>query len=123
MANLFTKAGESSVDNLIAGNKVFMKSVAGTLPASATGYTRGMPLTVSDAGAWTKAATQIHGILLDDVPISTDPTEVPIALTGEFNQNVMDLTSLGANANTAIIRARDKQIYIAPMNQAPFVQI
>lgn len=121
MANIYNSAAaESKIDNLIGGTQISVKVVCGTLD-TAQDIARGTPLTCDPAtGFWSKATQRIDGVLLDELKDSA--LEFAVALTGEFNQNVMDLSAL-TDANKAIIEARKCQIYIAPSHKAPYVQI
>lgn len=113
-------AAQSTIDNLMMGTQVFVKTVEGKI-AAYQDWQRGLPLAYDPAtGLWDVATTQIDGILLDT--LEQDQTVFAVALTGEFNENVMDISNL-TDAPASIAAARKQQIYIAPMHQAPYVQI
>ena len=124
MKNLFkANVDTSTVDNLMSGTLVPIKVVTGTLMPNKGILQRGTLLTLAGAGydVYTPETTSIRGILLNDID-TDDADEIigaAIATSGEFNQNkieeVMDIDV----PNTDIYHARNRQIYIAPMNEAP----
>jgi hypothetical protein len=134
MKNLFNpNANESVVDNLISGTLAQAKVEPVTI--TGTGIVKRGTLLYSEDGetfaAWNPAGTveiaadvevpqEIQAVLLADVDAEDEDSNIgPAAFGGEFNQNkieeVMDITLDAA----AILKARAKQIFIAPMNPAP----
>jgi hypothetical protein len=138
MENLFKpNVNESIVDNLISGTLAQAKVEPVTI--TGTGIVKRGTLLYSEDGetftAWdpdgmveietegedtVKFPHEIQAVLLADVDAEDEDSNVgPAAFGGEFNQNkieeVMGIT-LGA---AAILAARAKQIFIAPMNLAP----
>ena len=116
-------AASTGQDNLISGTRVPMKVVGGDLTVAAGGAVkRGTPLQRGTGNAYAAATTRIDGILLEDAQSEAGATfSVPVATSGEFNQNAMILTSLTAGIADAIGSARERQIYIAPQNRAPYI--
>lgn len=122
MKNLYSAGTDTStVDNLVSGTLVPCKMISAPLAAGTGVLPRGTLLTAGEDGTYSAAkeeAVVIDGILWLDKDIS-DPDEivaVPIAASGEFNQNKIE-EATGFNLTVAQIQnARGKQIYIAPMN-------
>jgi hypothetical protein len=134
MENLFKpNVNESVVDNLVSGTLVQAKVEPVTI--TGTGIVKRGTLLYSADGetfaAWDPAGTveiaedielpqEIQAVLLADVDAQDEDSNIgPAAFGGEFNQNkieeVMNITLDAA----AILAARAKQIFIAPMNPAP----
>lgn len=123
--NLYTKVGQSTVDNLIADNLIYQKRVAVSLPAGT--YARGQLLVLSDDGQAASIpaadATRIDCVLLDEVGEITEETQAAVALTGEFNRNAVLWGEIPEAGEDAIVRdAWDRQLHIAPMHQAPYIE-
>ena len=126
--NLYSQVGRSTVDNLVGDNLVFQKQIEVTIDAAGE-FKRGQLLMVAADGAATlptAAATTVDAVLLTDVgTLATGDGPVPAiaAMTGEFNENVVLWGAIPEANRAAVVRsAKDKQLYIAPMHQAPFVQ-
>jgi hypothetical protein len=122
-------AAVAEIDNLISGTRVPMKVVGGDLAVAAgTAVKRGTPLQRSAGNAYAPATNRIDGVLLEDASSEAGATfSVPVATSGEFNLNSMDMTSITGVAvnpitvDEAVGDARARQIYIAPQNQAPYI--
>jgi len=68
-------------------------------------------------------ATAIDCVLLDEIGEVDEDTRAAAALTGEFNYHAVLWGDIPEANQPAIIRdAWDKQLHIAPMHQAPYVQ-
>lgn len=123
MKNLYTPNVDlTSVDNLVSGTLVPCKVVTGELAEAAGVSQRGTLLTVNDDSLYVKAKTgdDIDGVLLLDIDAADEDERIgaPIACSGEFNQNRIEEIMGGDIAVKAVISARKRQIYIAPMNAA-----
>lgn len=125
--NMYSKVGQCLPDNLTGDNLVFQKRVEVLLTAAGT-YNRGQLLEIAADHTATipgASAVKIDGILLDDIGEIDGNETVPAAasLTGEFNENEVlwgDITD--ANKNAVKKAAAEKQLYIAPMAEADFIQ-
>ena len=126
--NLYSTVGQSTPDNLVGDNLVFQKRVEVTINAAGE-YKRGQLLMVNAEGVAslpTAAAITVDAVLLTDVGEVT-AEDVPVlaaaSMTGEFNENVVEWGAIPEASRAAVVRnVKDKQLYIAPMHQAPFVQ-
>ena len=122
--NMYARVGECKPDNLTGDNLVFQKRVEVVLPAGT--FERGQLLVIdADMAASMPTATtvEVDGILLDDIGEITVATPAAVSLTGEFNENMV-LWGEITDANKPAVKkaAAEKQLYIAPMAKAPFVQ-
>ena len=106
-----------------------MKTVPVLLKGDAGGieYKRGQLLTVDAEGNASipeAAATTVEAVLFtDDIGKITDDTPAAAAVTGEFNENVV-LWGEIPEANQPAVKqaAAEHQLYLAPQNQAPYVE-
>lgn len=124
--NMLSTVGQSTVDNLIADNLVYQKRVEVTL-ADAGDYQRGQLLVLGEDGKTATipaaGATRIDCVLLDDVGEIEEETTAAVSLTGEFNRNAVLWGGIPeANQDNIIRDAWDRQLHIAPMHKAPYVQ-
>jgi hypothetical protein len=139
MENLFKpNVNESVVDNLISGTLAQAKVESVTI--TGTGIVKRGTLLYSADGetfaAWDPDGTveiateggedsvrspqEIQAVLLADVDAEDEDSNVgPAAFGGEFNQNKIEEVMGITLSATAILAARAKQIFIAPMNPAP----
>lgn len=124
--NLFSTVGQCLPDNLTGDNLVYQKRIEVTLPANGD-FKRGQLLVLAADGETASmpgaSATSVDCVLLDDVGETDEPTAAAASLTGEFNENAV-LWGDVPEANKAAVKkaAAAKQLYIAPMVKAPFVQ-
>ena len=138
--NLLSAVGQSGVDNLTGDNYLPQKRIQVLLPAGGP-YHRGQLLVLDDgiddamlasenlvgieAAIPTAAAEKVDCVLLDEIgdDETTGVTRAAAALTGEFNLNCVLWGAIPAIDQPAMIRAAwDKQLHLAPLNQAPYVQ-
>lgn len=126
--NFIATIGECKADNLAGDNLVFQKRVPVKLTAAGT-YSRGQLLVLDPSGDEaslpTASTVAVDCILLDDVGEidGLEEVEAAVSLTGEFNENAVLWGGI-TEANQAAVKkaAAEKQLYIAPMAKAPFVQ-
>ena len=129
--NLFSIVGECDVPNLHSGSYFPVMKKEVTLSDAGT-YKQGQLVLIDDDMVATlPSATDmsIDGILLD-INGKTEAeldgayeSPATVAITGEFNYNGLDWGDIPDTNHEAIIRALlDKNIYIAPMHKAPYVQ-
>lgn len=124
--NLYTTVGQSTADNLVADNLIYQKRIEVTISGPGT-YGRGQLLILSGDGRTaampTASDTRIDCVLLDDIGDITEGTVAAAALTGEFNRNAVLWGDLPEASQDDIIRdAWDRQLHIAPMHQAPYIE-
>jgi hypothetical protein len=134
MENLFKpNANESIVDNLISGTLAQAK--VEPVAVTGTGIVKRGTLLYSEDGetfaAWdpdgkteiaadVEVPQEIQAVLLADVDAQDPDSNIgPAAFGGEFNQNKIEEVMGIALDAAAILAARAKQIFIAPMNPAP----
>jgi hypothetical protein len=120
-------AASVDMDNLISGTRIPIKPIAGLVTLTGGGkITRGTPMQRAAGGNnYSPATTRIDAVLMESAE-NTGTTgvtfELPVAPSGEFNLNAMNMASLTDNAAAAVAEAVDRQIYIAPQNQAPYLE-
>ena len=127
--SLLHDIGSVGADNLVSGTLIPMKTVPVLLKGDAGGieYKRGQLLTVDAEGNASipeAAATTVEAVLFtDDIGKITDDTPAAAAVTGEFNENVV-LWGEIPEANQPAVKqaAAEHQLYLAPQNQAPYVE-
>jgi len=125
--NLLNTVGQSSVDNLTGDNLIYQNRIEVILPAGDT-FLRGQALVLADDGinaSMPLVDTEVlDAVLLDEVGETTEDTKAAASLTGQFNQNVMYFGAIDdADLPAVLKRTRsERQLDIAPMHQAPFVQ-
>lgn len=124
--NLYTAVGQTAPDNLIGDNLVYQKRIEVLLPAGGE-FKRGQLLVLAEDGKTASlpvAATEsVDCILLTDVGETDEATPAAAALTGEFNENAVLWGGITEVNKEAVKKAASaKQLYIAPMQKAPFVQ-
>ena len=123
--NLYTTVGQSTVDNLFSDSLVYQKRVEVVLPAGT--YHRGQLLVLADdmrtASMPTADTVEIDCVLLTDVGETAEETTAAASLTGEFNENAILWGAITEENQDAVKKAAAaRQLYIAPMVKAPFVQ-
>jgi hypothetical protein len=124
--NYLRTIGESPVDNLVRGNNIFQNRIEVILSAGT--YPRGQALVLASDGFTASTPTSttevLDAVLLDDIGEVDEATRASASLTGEFNQNSMDFGEIEeANLQAVLTRTRsERQLDIAPMHQAPFIQ-
>jgi hypothetical protein len=126
--------GPTPIDNLQNGNILPIVPFVGTVVADGSPFMRGTPLEVianvdtsgtdpvtTSTNTYKRAVDAIHAILPIEIDDTTDNVDVQLWGMGQFNQNVMDMSTL-TNVEAAIVDARSRQIYITPSKQAPYVR-